>query len=688
MPNSLINETSPYLLQHAHNPVNWYAWNDQTLSKALQEDKLLIISIGYSSCHWCHVMEEESFEDEEVAEIMNRHFVCVKVDREERPDVDQYFMSVLQLLTGRGGWPLNAIAMPDGRPVWAGSYVPKRRWINILEQIADIFNNDRNRLTEQSDSISAGVKKYSEVYFENEKSEFSKELLSEVIQKWKQSFDYENGGYNYAPKFPLPNNFSFLLKYSMLMKDAEIRDFVLFTLKKMAFGGIYDHVEGGFSRYSVDERWHIPHFEKMLYDNAQLVSLYCEAFKISGDEEFLKVIDETLDFIRKNLTGQEGNFYSALDADSINHEGIREEGSYYYWTKDELQEIINEDFELFSEYFNINETGHWENGKYVLIRSIDDIEFADKNNLEIQKLKNKLNVWKNAMANAKNAKNSMDAKNSKKRKRRKKPTLDDKTITSWNAMMCKAYCDAFKLTGNVEYLVPAQKNVDFILNTMSHPDGSIYHIYTKSKVAINGFLEDYAHLISALIALYQSNFEEKYLLKANELTERSFGLFYNDEKSLFKFSPEENNSIVTEHFDIYDNVISSANSVMANNLFMLGHYFYNKKYIEIASEMLVKVNIYIKNNPQSYSNWLSLNCDLFFDFREIAVTGHHAIETGRRIYNEFSYGFLLAATDSESEIPLLENKSTGQETNIFICYDGACQKPLQKIEEALDILRY
>jgi uncharacterized protein len=685
--NNLIKETSPYLLQHAHNPVNWFAWNDETLQKAQNEKKLLIISIGYSSCHWCHVMEEESFENEDVAQVMNDNFICIKVDREERPDIDQYYMAGLQLLTGRGGWPLNAIALPDGRPVWAGSYVPRGRWIYVLEQIFNIFNTDRNKLIGQADNISNGIKMHNEIIFKNEKSRISRDFIIEVVKKWEQSFDYENGGYNYSPKFPLPNNFTFLLKYSFLMKDDKIRDFVMFTLKKIAFGGIYDHVEGGFSRYSVDERWHIPHFEKMLYDNAQLVSLYCEAYRISKNEELLKVINETLEFIKNSLTGPEGNFYSALDADSLNESAIREEGSYYYWNKEELLDIITDDFQLFSQYFNINETGHWENGKYVLIRTIADIEFAEKNNLNFEILKNKVKVWKNAMANAKNAKSSKDVKNSKKRKRRKKPMLDDKTITSWNAMMSKAYCDAYKLTENTDYLDAAQKNIEFVLSHVSKPDGSLYHVYTKSKAAINGFLEDYAHLISALIALYQTNFEEKYLMKAKDLTKHSFEIFYDEEKSLFKLSPKDKNNIITEHFDIYDNVISSANSLMANNLFVLGHYFNERKYIEIATKMLSIVNIHINKNPQSYSNWLSIYCDFICDFKEIAVTGIMAVETGKKIYKEFSFGFLLAASDSESEIPLLKDKKSGSETNIFICYDGSCQKPLQNLDEVLTILK-
>lgn len=686
MPNSLINETSPYLLQHADNPVDWHSWNDHILNKALQEDKLIIISIGYSSCHWCHVMEKESFEDREVAEIMNRYFVSIKVDREERPDVDQYYMNALQIVSGRGGWPLNVIALPDGRPVWAGTYLPKGRWIFVLEQVVNIFKSDRKKLTVQAGNIENGLKSLNEFDFENKKRQIDKEHLSEFINKWKLSFDHVNGGYNYVPKFPLPNNFAFLLKYSQLMNDDEIKNFVLFTLKKISLGGIYDHVEGGFSRYSVDDRWHIPHFEKMLYDNAQLISLYCEAYRISGDEEFIKVINETLEFIRTNLTGPYGNFYSALDADSLNDKGIMEEGSYYFWTRQELIDIIENDFELFTRYFNINEIGHWENRKFVLIRSYDDKEFAEKNNLDLEILKIKVKLWKNAMANAKNAKSLKDVKSSKKRKRRKKPRLDNKAILSWNAMMCKAYCDAWKLTGNNYYLESAQRNLDFILNNMYKTDGSLFHIFTKSKAGINGFLEDYAHLISALISYYQVSFNEKYLLKASELTETSLKQFYNEEKELFALRSKDYNDAILEHFDIYDNVISSANSVMANNLFVLGHYFYNKKYIEIAYSMLKKVSQHIYNNPQSFSNWLSLKCDFLADFKQIAIIGNSAYAIAASIYKEKSYGFLIAATESKSEIPLLKDKVSGSELNIYICNDGSCEIPAKTMQEAIKLL--
>ncbi len=688
MPNNLITETSPYLLQHAHNPVEWYAWNDQSLNKAQEEGKLLIISIGYSSCHWCHVMEVESFEDKEVAKLMNKHFVSIKVDKEERPDVDQYYMNALQLMTGSGGWPLNAIALPDGRPIWAGSYVPKGRWIYVLEQIVNIFTNDQKKLIEQAQNVENGLKSFSEINFNNENSDINKDRITEYVSKWKQSFDLENGGYNYAPKFPLPNNFAFLLKYSWLVKDDEIRNFVLFTLKKISFGGIYDHVEGGFSRYSVDERWHIPHFEKMLYDNAQLVSLYCEAYRLSSEEEFLKVINETLEFIKIDLTGNAGNFYSALDADSINEKGIMEEGSYYYWTLEELKDVIGLDFELFVQYFNVNEAGHWENGKYVLFRSQTDAEFAEKNDLDLEILKNKVKVWKNAMENAKNAKNLKDAKNSKKRKKRKKPRLDDKTILSWNALMSKTYCDAWKLTENNDYLISAQKNLDFILNNMCQSDGSLFHIYTKSKASIKGFFEDYAHLIDALISYYQANFEEKYLLKAYELSEIAFKLFFDKEKSLFAFRSNDYNDAILKHFDIFDNVISSANSVMAKNLFVLGHYFYNRKYHDIASAMLDKVSQQIYNNPQSYSNWLSLKCDLLADFKQVAINGNSAIRIAKAINKEFSYGFLIAATESESDIPLLKDKLSGPDINIYICNDGSCQQALHDFEELRNMLKF
>jgi uncharacterized protein YyaL (SSP411 family) len=391
--NELAKESSPYLLQHAHNPVFWYPWKKDVLAKAKAENKLLLISIGYSTCHWCHVMEQECFENEQVAEVMNQHFINIKVDREERPDVDQVYMNALQLMTGAGGWPLNIVALPDGRPVWGATYVKKDQWIDVLNQLHKLQQKQPETLIEYAEKLDEGLKTLDIISLNSNPYNFSEFNYEEIISFWSRQFDTEEGGTKRAPKFMMPNNYQFLLRYGFQTQNKELVDHVHLTLKKMAYGGIFDHINGGFSRYSVDEKWHIPHFEKMLYDNAQLVSLYSDAFRQSKNDLYKEVVYETLDFIERELTDASGAFYSALDADSINEYGVLEEGAYYVFTKVELKEELQEDFDLFAAYYNINPFGLWENNHYVLIRTIDDSDFCSKHQLsqkELTKKKNKL----------------------------------------------------------------------------------------------------------------------------------------------------------------------------------------------------------------------------------------------------------------------------------------------------------
>lgn len=353
--NALINESSPYLLQHAHNPVNWYPWGEEALQKAADENKLIIISIGYSACHWCHMMERESFEDTAVAKVMNDNFVCIKVDREERPDIDQVYMDAVQLMTGRGGWPLNCIALPDGKPFFGGTYFKKDQWVSVLERVVNEFNTNAEEVYEFADRLTSGVQQNELIALNGEAAAFEKSTLQTTLENWEAQFDKVEGGPNRAPKFPLPNNYLFLMRYASLFNDSEVDAHVELTLDKMARGGIYDQLGGGFARYSTDERWKVPHFEKMLYDNAQLVGLYSEAFTRYGKEDYAQVVRESLAFIERELSDKSGAFYSALDADS---EG--EEGMYYIWTKEELKSLLGEDFPLFADYFNVNSSGIWE----------------------------------------------------------------------------------------------------------------------------------------------------------------------------------------------------------------------------------------------------------------------------------------------------------------------------------------
>jgi uncharacterized protein len=504
--NALIKETSPYLLQHAHNPVNWYSWGDEALEKAKSENKMILVSVGYSACHWCHVMEHESFEDETVAAIMNDNFVCIKVDREERPDIDQVYMLAVQLMTGQGGWPLNCFALPDGRPIYGGTYFPKQQWINVLLNLTDLFKNEYEKALDYANHLTEGVKLAELVKVNDRQDVFKIDTLHYCYKNWKIRFDNEYGGPDKAPKFPLPNNYQFLLRYAFVSdKKEEVLKHVNLTLKKMTYGGIYDQAGGGFSRYSVDYFWKIPHFEKMLYDNAQLVTLYSEAFQATQDPLYKQVVFETLEFIEREMTSPEGGFYSALDADS---EGV--EGKYYVWKQEELKNILKEDFIVFADYFNVNERGFWEHDNYVLMRHDDDEVVAERQGISVTALQELIQKCK---------KNILS-----ERQKRIRPGLDNKILTSWNALMLKGYIDAYNAFGEQKYLDAAEKNVGYLIshackeNKLLHLVKSVSSLQCSSEnIEEYGFLEDYSFLIEALLSIYQSTHGDNYLLKAKEL---------------------------------------------------------------------------------------------------------------------------------------------------------------------------
>ena len=377
--NDLVHETSPYLLQHAYNPVNWKAWNENTLKLAKAQNKLIVVSIGYSSCHWCHVMEEESFENDSIAKIMNDNFINIKVDREERPDVDKVYINAVQLMTGKGGWPLNCITLPDGRPVFGGTYFTKDQWSNILKDVSKLYKEDPDKVEEYAQRITEGIQTSELITLNKEEAVFKNEDIITAITLSKELLDTINGGFKGAPKFPLPNTLDYLLRYQHHFNDPVLFNYIEKSLTKMAFGGIYDQIGGGFSRYSVDDRWHVPHFEKMLYDNAQLVSIYSKAYLQKKNKLYENIVKETLAFIDAELNANNGAFYSSLDADSKDENNELEEGVFYSWTKQELKTLLK-DYELFANYYNVNTSGFWEKDLYVLIRNQSDAEFAKKIN--------------------------------------------------------------------------------------------------------------------------------------------------------------------------------------------------------------------------------------------------------------------------------------------------------------------
>ncbi|OIQ16641.1 thioredoxin domain-containing protein [Lacinutrix sp. MedPE-SW] len=671
--NDLINETSPYLLQHAHNPVNWKAWHNSALELAKKENKLIIISVGYAACHWCHVMEHESFENEDVAIVMNSNFINIKIDREERPDIDQVYMNAVQLMTGSGGWPMNVVALPDGRPVWGGTYFKKEQWVNALNQISELYKKNPDKLYEYATKLAKGIKAMDLVKPNTNEPKFDTTFLKEIIADWSTYFDTHKGGIGKEPKFMMPNNYQFLLRYGYQKQDKEILDFVNTTLTKMAYGGIYDQIGGGFSRYSVDDKWHIPHFEKMLYDNAQLVSLYAEAFALTKNELYKNVVIETLEFIKRELTGTNGIFYTSLDADSLTEDNVLEEGAYYVWKKEELQTLLKDDFKLFSTYYNVNNYGYWEHKNYVLIRDKSDLKFTNQENITLEKLKEKKKRWKSILL--------------KEREKRNLPRLDDKTLTSWNALMLKGYVDAYRVLQDENYLNCAIKNAEFILNNQLKEDGSLYHNYKNGTSSINGFLEDYATTIDAFIALYQVTATTKWLNNAKALTDYCFDTFFDTKSQLFFFTSNQDKKLIVQTIEYRDNVIPASNSIMANCLFKLSHFYNNTHYLKTSKNMLNNIKPEIHQYGSAFSNWMNLMLNFTEPFYEVAITGDKANEKVKDLNKEYLPNKIVACTESKNSLPLLNNRYVENKTLIYVCVNNTCKLPVTNTNQAINQLK-
>ena len=668
--NHLISETSPYLLQHAYNPVHWFSWNTETLAKAKKENKLLLISIGYSSCHWCHVMEKESFEDELVAAVMNRHFINIKVDREERPDVDQIYMNAVQLMTSSGGWPLNCIALPDGRPVWGGTYFKKEEWSTILNQIGDLYQINPKKVVEYAEKLTEGIKQSELIGLNTEKEIFTKKYLKEAVKKWSIYFDEELGGTNKSPKFPMPNNYHFLLRYAYKNKNKELLQYVNTTLKKIAFGGIFDHVGGGFSRYSVDTKWHIPHFEKMLYDNGQLVSLFSDAYLVTKNQLYKETVYDTLKFIEREMLDKSGGFYSAIDADSLIDTNELIEGAYYVWKKDELQILLKNDFELFSDYFNINSYGIWEHNLYHLIKNSSDEDFSQKHEISISEVKKKVNLWKSILL--------------KERAKRNYPRLDDKILTSWNGMMLKGYIDAFRVFNDSHFLDVALKNAHFLEGKMLKEDGTLFRNYKNGKATINGYLEDYGTVIEAFISLYEITLDDKWLMLSKNLTDTCFDYFFNPLTSMFYFTSNKDLELIVRKTETEDNVIPSSNSMMAKNLFKLGHFFENEYYLKTSKQMLSNMTNTIQNFGSAYSNWLDLYTNFSGNYFEVAICGKGAKEKLLELNKEYIPNKLICGSETKSSLPLLINRYVENKTQLYVCVNKICNLPTEKTNDAIN----
>ena len=652
--NSLIKESSPYLLQHAHNPVNWMPWGDEAFEKAKKENKLVLISIGYSSCHWCHVMEHESFENETVAKMMNDYFVCIKVDREERPDVDQIYMTAVQLMTGSGGWPLNCFTLPDGKPVFGGTYFPKDQWTKILDNLHSTYTQDMQKMIDYAENLTTGIKQSELIESPAPPSKFTLKKLDELSEIWKSKFDTKDGGMNRTPKFPIPNNYDYLMQYGHYKNDSAILNQVDLTLTQMAHGGIYDQVGGGFARYSTDKKWKAPHFEKMMYDNAQMVSLYSKAYQRTKNPLYKNIVFETLEWVKREMTTKDGAFYSALDADS---EG--EEGKFYVWSKSELKEALSEsEYLTLKTYYEINPKGLWE-GHYILLRAADKV-YSEAIYAKIKPINTKLLA---------------------KRSERIRPGLDDKSLTAWNAMMLKGYCDAYAIFNDDTFLKAALKNAKWLLKKQTKKDGSLFHTFKNGESKIDGFLDDYAFTITAYLALYEVTFDEKWLAEAKKLTAYSIVHFEDKKSGMFYFTSNSSDTLIARKMEINDNVIPASNSQIARVLFKLGTILNNKSYIGRSKQMLFNVYEDMHTYPSGYSNWSILALNLTNTYYEVAITGSNWAYKLHELNTHYIPNKLIMG-GVKSDLELLKGKFL-VETTIFVCQNGSCQTPTNKINKAV-----
>ncbi|MDX2284586.1 MAG: thioredoxin domain-containing protein [Bacteroidia bacterium] len=666
MPNRLIHASSPYLLQHAHNPVDWYPWGPEALERARSEQKPMLISIGYAACHWCHVMERESFEDPDIAQLMNEHFVCIKVDREERPDIDQTYMDAVMLMTGRGGWPLNAFALPDGRPIYGGTYFPRESWKQVLNQVSRMTREAPQRAESYARDLTAAMLRLEGPAPGRPEPSISREDLETITQAWVEQMDRRWGGRRSSGnKFPLPANTRFLLRAAHLLGQPEAREAAVLTLEKMAFGGIYDHLGGGFARYSVDPHWKVPHFEKMLYDNGQLLSTYSEAWLQTRRDRFREVVQETIAWVLREMTSPEGGFYSSLDADS---EG--EEGKYYVWSYEEAEALLGPDIRTFAAYYNLHPFGNWE-GSNVLFVLEEPESFAAQWQLDAGSLRGLLARCRAALFGA--------------RSQRVRPGLDDKILASWNALMLKGLVDAYTAFGEPAFLDAALRNAVFIREQMME-NGRLFRSWKNGQRSIPAFLDDYAFLADAWTALYQATFDEQWLHAAAGLAETVLARFEDPETGFFFFTSDESEVVVRRKLEIQDDVIPASNAAMAHVLHSLGLLLDRPAWRERAQALLHGMQEEVRKSPAWHAHWAALALKLAAPHYEVACTGPGALRMRLELEQHYHPNRIFAGAAAESELPLLQGRLTGQDM-IYVCEGYSCRLPVRTAQEAAAQMR-
>jgi uncharacterized protein len=670
--NKLILETSPYLLQHAHNPVDWYPWNGEALNKAKAEDRPILVSIGYSACHWCHVMERESFEDEATARFMNEHFINIKIDREERPDLDHIYMDAVQAMTGSGGWPLNVFLTPVGKPFYGGTYFPSQNafnrpsWLEILNSVAQAFLERRHEIEAQAENLTMHLLESNSFGLQTpsgeEDSLFTKEKAKKIFENLMKTADREWGGFGSAPKFPQTFSIQFLLRYHYTIKDTDALKQAVLSLDKMIEGGIYDQVGGGFARYSTDTEWLAPHFEKMLYDNALLVAVLCEAYQLTKNERYREVIDETMGFVQTELLQEDKGFYSALDADS---EG--EEGKFYVWNYEEVQEILADEAAIFCDYYDITPQGNWEQENILRIKE-PVVRFSQTQKIPLNELISLLERAKKKMLT--------------KRNTRIRPLLDDKIILAWNALMNIAVSKAFAATGNEQYRQLAIDNMHFLFEKFRiKVSNEFHHTWKHEQAKFPAFLDDYAFLIKALVHLHEITADIAWLGKAEAITGFVIDHFSEPGTSFFFYTKQGQSDIIVRKKEVYDGAIPSGNAVMASNLYRLALLLDRPNWKKRSQEMIISLEKAIIKYPSSFGYWAGLFLEIATGTSEIAIVGIDHQRLLREILGEYIPHRILMASVKEGEFPLLRGKGAGNITNIWLCRDYTCRQPVNSLAE-------
>lgn len=668
--NNLIKETSPYLLQHAHNPVQWYAWNDETLAKAKQENKPIFLSIGYSSCHWCHVMAHESFEDDDIAKIMNENFINIKVDREERPDIDDIYQKVCQIATGQGGWPLSVFLTPDQKPFYVGTYFPildsygRPGFGSILNQLSQAWKEKPHDIEKAAENFLQTLQKTETV---QTVSKLEKSILDEAAVNLLQMGDQHFGGFGQAPKFPNAANISFMFRYSKLSGISKFKEFGLKTLKKMAKGGIFDQIGGGFHRYSTDTMWLVPHFEKMLYDNALIPINYVEAYQITKDTFYLDILRKTLDYVLREMTSKEGGFFSAQDADS---EG--EEGKYYVWQKNEIKEILGKNADTFCLFYDVTDGGNWE-GKSILCNNIGLSSVAFKSGISEDQLVQLLD--------------SCGKKLLETRSKRIPPGLDDKILTSWNALMITALAKGHRVTNEKKYLDAAEKCIEFIENNLVK-DGKLLRTYKDGKAKIQGYLDDYSFFGAALLDVFEINPESKYLKRAQEIANYLIEHFWDSKSNSFYMTADDHEKLIIRPKSNYDLSLPSGNSVAANLLLRLFHLTHDKKFLDVSTKIMESQAQTAAENPFGFGHLLNTIFMYLQKPREITVLNSLNKEIMDSLTKRFLPESILVTIKNDNQLSNLSTlpffngkKFQNEKTIVFVCKDFTCSLPLESLEE-------